>query len=473
MSMMLAYVFWLSSATWAAKGETTRQVAAAELREAVLRDAMKLAAGARPVSEGATVITSEGATVITREELPPLLATQLSDTSNPSVSYIDKQHDRIVAAAAVGDGRWVLAHFDIVYDHRGLWVRLGIELLTTVFGIGVLILAMARLITTPLERLRRSLRRVTEVGMLSEVGRIPVVRRDEIGELTNEFNHMLDVFDELASAARAVAAGDLRVRIDGPGDLQDSFRSMVARLSEMVVQIREAALEVAGATAEIHAATREQERGASQQSDEIREVSIAIQRLADSAGDISKAAAEVLANAEQTRKRADEVVSEISELGRHITRVGELLELIRDIADRSDLLALNGSLEATRAGEAGRGFALVAAEMRRLAERVTGTVADVRQTVAAIGTSNSATVDATQDSRELAGSTTQAARRIVDVIHAQGNETELVSTAVRTIADAVASSAAAITQTRASADGLRERAEQLEQLLEQFEVRGN
>src|SRR5262249_58166073 len=134
----------------------------------------------------------------------------------------------------------------------------------------------------------------------------------------------------------------------------------------------------------IQAGTREQERAASQQSDEIREVSIAIARLADSAGDISMAAGEVLGNAEQTRKRADEVVDEIAELGRHITRVSELLELIREVADRSDLLALNGSLEATRAGEAGRGFALVANEMRRLAERVTGTVADVRSTVAAI-----------------------------------------------------------------------------------------
>jgi methyl-accepting chemotaxis protein len=306
--------------------------------------------------------------------------------------------------------------------------------------------------------------------VLSEIGRIPVVRRDEIGELTTEFNHMLDVFDELASAARAVAAGNLQVEMQGPGDLQDSFRAMVARLAELVMQIREAALEVASASAEIHAATYEQERAVGQQSDEIREVSIAIARLAGSATDISKEAGEVLTNAEQTRKRADEVVGEIAELGRHITRVGELLELIRDVADRSDLLALNGSLEATRAGEAGRGFALVATEMRRLAERVTGTVADVRATVAAIGTSNSATVDATKDSRELAGSTTQAARRIVDVIHTQGTETELVSSAARAIADAVASSAAAITQTRASADGLRERAERLERLIQQFDV---
>ena len=102
---------------------------------------------------------------------------------------------------------------------------------------------MAQLITAPLERLRQALRRVTEAGVLREIGRIPVVRRDEIGELTNEFNHMLDVFEELAGAAQAVAAGDLDIEIGGAGDLQDSFRAMVARLSELVLQIREAALE--------------------------------------------------------------------------------------------------------------------------------------------------------------------------------------------------------------------------------------
>jgi methyl-accepting chemotaxis protein len=462
MCLVLTFTTWFSASAWYAHGEAARQVVGVQLRDAVRHDAKNIAAGASTVSEADALVTSE--------QLPALLAARISEVDEQGFSVVDKNHDHVLAAAAVGDGRWVIAEIDVLFQTRDLWIRLVAEVLMSLLGTGVMIFAMARLLTTPLVRLRLAIQRVTEAGVLSDIGRIPAVRRDEIGELTTEFNHMLDVFDELASAARSVTAGNLQVEIQGPGDLQDSFRSMVARLGDLVLQIREAALEVAGATAEIHAATHEQERAAGQQSDEIREVSIAIERLAHSAGDISTAAGAVLANAEHTRKRADEVVQEIAELGRHITRVGELLELIRDVADRSDLLALNGSLEATRAGEAGRGFALVANEMRRLAERVTGTVADVRATVAAIGASNSATVEATKDSRELAGSTTQAARRIVDIIHTQGTETELCSTAARTIADSVAASAAAITQTRASADGLRERAERLERLIKQFDV---
>src|SRR5690606_16131120 len=86
----------------------------------------------------------------------------------------------------------------------------------------------------------------------------------------------------------------------------------------------------------------------------------------------------VLGDAEQAVATTDDTAAQITALRRHTASIGELLQTIGEIANRSDLLALNGSLEATRAGEAGRGFSLVATEMRRLAERVTGTVEDVR-----------------------------------------------------------------------------------------------
>jgi methyl-accepting chemotaxis protein len=326
-------------------------------------------------------------------------------------------------------------------------------------------------ITGPLERLHVALRRVVAVGDLRELGRIPVLRTDEIGELVREFNHMLDVFEQLANAAQKVAAGDLRVDITGPGDLQDAFRNMVERLAELVTQIRDAAIEVASAASEIHAATRGQEQASVSQSDELRHVSLALDRLARSAGDISSAATEVLTNARQTGEHADQVQTKLTELGLHVAQVSALLGLIRDIADRSDLLALNGSLEATRAGEAGRGFTLVAVEMRRLAERVSAAVSDVRSTIADVEASNRATALATKESRELAESTTGAAQRIVEVVYLQGAETESVSMGVREVVEVVSSTAVSIAQTRATADGLREQAQQLERLIGRFELR--
>ena len=103
-----------------------------------------------------------------------------------------------------------------------------------------------------------------------------------------------------------------------------------------------------------------------------------MQSLLDSAGNIADSARGVFDNAQKTRQTTDGMSGHVQTLFKHTARIAELLEVIRDIADRSDLLALNASLEATRAGDAGRAFALVAAEMRRLAERITASVVDVK-----------------------------------------------------------------------------------------------
>jgi methyl-accepting chemotaxis protein len=192
--------------------------------------------------------------------------------------------------------------------------------------------------------------------------------------------------------------------------------------------------------------------------------------LLDSASHIAESVGAVLSDAELTRSTTEQMATCISELNTHTGRIGELLLEIRNVADRSDLLALNGSLEATRAGEAGRGFSLVAAEMRRLAERVTATVENVRVLVGDIRASGSATVMANEQSRKLAESTTDAARRITLVTQQQRTATDQVTSSVRDIADVIAQAAAATTQTRVSAEQLKTQADHLETLVQRFEV---
>jgi methyl-accepting chemotaxis protein len=147
-----------------------------------------------------------------------------------------------------------------------------------------------------------------------------------------------------------------------------------------------------------------------------------------------------------------------------------LLEVIHEISERSDLLALNGSLEATRVGEAGRGFALVAAEMRRLAERVSGAVVDVRERVSAISSAGSSTMMASDQSRALAERTAAAARAITAVTLTQHQDTERVSSATHEVAGSVAASATASVQTRKAAEALRHQADELELLTRRFRV---
>ncbi|HYQ42606.1 MAG TPA: HAMP domain-containing methyl-accepting chemotaxis protein [Polyangiaceae bacterium] len=329
---------------------------------------------------------------------------------------------------------------------------------------------LGRAVSSPIERLTRAAREVVEEGKQSEMAALPVARNDEVGVLTDRFNDLLDLMRTLSSAAGAIAKGNLRVEIQGKGELPDAFRGMLGSLSGMVHQISETSVELGSAATEIFAASQEQEAAAASQSSAMEEISRTMDSLSESAAHVSDAVRGVLSNAERTLDNTDGMVRRITELSAHAGRIAEILEVIREIADKSDLLALNGSLEANRAGEQGHGFALVASEMRRLAERVTASVQDVKRLVSDIRESGSTTVMATEESKRLAQGTTEAARQITFVTQQQRSGTEQVSQSVKGITDVVTQTVAATAQTRTSAERLKAQADRLTDLVRRFET---
>ncbi len=330
--------------------------------------------------------------------------------------------------------------------------------------------ALGRAVSRPIARLTAISRRIVEQGDLKEIGTVAVSTNDEIGVLTDKVNDVLDLMRDVSVAAHAIAKGDLRAKVEGVGELPDSFRGMLESLRGMVAQIRETSVDLASAAAEIFAASQEQEAAAASQSSAMVEISRTMDSLSESAAHVSDAVQGVLGNAERTLHNTDDMVRRIGELTGHANRIGEILEVIRDIADRSDLLALNGSLEASHAGDGGRGFALVASEMRRLAERVTASVSDVKKLVSDIRDSGSSTVMATEESKKLAEGTTDAARQITFVTQQQRSGTEQVSQSIKGIADVVSQAVSATSQTRTSAQGLKTQADKLSALVKRFEL---
>jgi methyl-accepting chemotaxis protein len=330
--------------------------------------------------------------------------------------------------------------------------------------------ALGRAVSRPIAKLTAISRRIVEQGDLKEIGTVAVATNDEIGVLTDKVNDVLDLMRDVSVAAHAIARGDLRAKVEGTGELPDSFRGMLESLRGMVLQIRETSVDLASAAAEIFAASQEQEAAAASQSSAMVEISRTMDSLSESAAHVSDAVQGVLGNAERTLHNTDDMVRRIGELTGHANRIGEILEVIRDIADRSDLLALNGSLEASHAGEGGRGFALVASEMRRLAERVTASVSDVKKLVSDIRDSGSSTVMATEESKKLAEGTTDAARQITFVTQQQRSGTEQVSQSIKGIADVVSQAVSATSQTRTSAQGLKTQADKLSALVRRFEL---
>jgi methyl-accepting chemotaxis protein len=400
----------------------------------------------------------------------PKLEQRLEAPTKIPGTVLDPHTDQAMSVRTVDGGAVVAA-----LAHAGsssiasLLVTIGIFGLIVLAWAPVCAILVARSVANPIDRISSLARQVVDVGNLSELDRVAIAQADEVGVLGEHFNDLLDVLSELGSAAREVARGDLNVSIAGRGELPDAFRDMVQSLQRVVREIRETSIHLATAATEIYAATQEQEASATSQSAAMDEISRTAESLSDAAAHVADAVSGVVGNAERTLQTTEQMIVRIGELSAHAGRISEILEVIRDIADRSDLLALNGSLEACRAGEAGRGFSLVAAEMRRLAERVGASVQDVKGLITDIRASGSSTVMATEESKKLAYSTTEAARQITLVTQQQRSGTEQVSQSVKEIAQVLSQAVAATTETRTSAEDLKTQADQLAGLVRRFQ----
>ena len=130
------------------------------------------------------------------------------------------------------------------------------------------------------------------------------------------------------------------------GQLAEAFNRMVEGQRTLVGRDRRDRHPARLAAAEIYAAAQQQEGASNQQASGVEEVSRTMQSLLESASHVAKSAKGVLTAAERTKQTTDATSKRVAGLSDHTNRIGEILEVIRDIADRSDLLALNASLEA-------------------------------------------------------------------------------------------------------------------------------
>ncbi len=177
------------------------------------------------------------------------------------------------------------------------------------------------------------------------------------GELGEAFGMMVSNLRTLAERAEQIAGGDLTSSVEGDGDLTGAFNTMVTGLRELVEEITRSALQVASSTEEMQQVLREHEASARHQAERIGNAQRTVAELLSAADSIADNAHQVFQAAEDTRDQNRHIGMRIDELNQFSARITEILELIRSIADRSDLLALNASLEGARTGEAGKGFA--------------------------------------------------------------------------------------------------------------------
>ncbi|MGA9526032.1 MAG: methyl-accepting chemotaxis protein [Myxococcaceae bacterium] len=296
------------------------------------------------------------------------------------------------------------------------------------------------------------------------------------------------------------------------GPLLESFGLVIDTLRTFVREINEAALRLSSSANQVLAASTQHETSATEQAAAIHETTATMEELkhasaqiAENAGAVARVAEETLGAAragrgaigefiqamQQIRRDGAAVADSIGRLSKRVERIGTVVEVIDEIADRTDLLALNAALEGSRAGEAGKGFSIVAAEMRRLAENVFDSTKEIKNLISEIRESTAAAATAAEASRTgteageklgsvaaqsvegiLAGvqETSDAARVINLATQQQRTATEQVVASMAEIEDVTRQTTQASKQSTGAASELTGLAARLAELIRRFKA---
>lgn len=374
------------------------------------------------------------------------------------------------AGAARSGGSIVLAMDGSSVAARRSEARVAILLQALI--IGLIGLALAWLVATPMtraiEKMRDNVAHIARGDLSGGVASIHTA--DDLGKMASSLGTMTQSLGELQEGLRKVAEGDLHVDAHGDGELFQAFGRMVASLREMAERINRGSAQLASSAAGMFSAVREQETIATQQTSSLEEIRRTLDALNRAAEGVATDADAVRDMAERALASSQRMAEQTRMVSTHSDAIGEILSLIQDIADRSDLLAFNAALEGTKAGEVGKGFSLVAAEMRRLSEHVMDSVRDIRKLVADMRASSHASVLATEESTKLAREAATAAGKISQSMTFQMEGTSQVKSAADEIVRAVNDALAGAAASTESAETLLELSHELRQAAEAFRL---